>query len=652
MAKLPGCLSVPALLLAGLLAACGEGGGDAADAGPTIGPANALFAVPGGASTSGFYALPYPNDIRVGDDGRIDLSDHPRPNAIIGEYVDVVAERQRGFSVNAASFLRFDAPIDPSSLPQTAEASRDEAAAVYLVDVDADSAHFGERTPVQLRFEHYAGEAIGTDWLSVLPYPGFPLQEQTTYAVVATTRLRATDGSPVGVAPDFATIAGSAQPSASELARAQEIYAPLWNWLDQPGGDQRDDVVSASVFTTQDATSLLGKVRDVVWTLDPPEPRDITWLGTYDDFVWYEGVYDAPNFQRGDVPYMRIDDGGDIVLDEDTGEPVIQRWEELRFAVSIPPGEMPEGGWPIVLYAHGTGGSYKTFRNNGTAKRLAAQGLAVIGIDQVLHGPRNPSASPEISFFNFQNPLAARYNTLQGALDNFQLLRLVLNFDYVERRPGGHTLRFDPDRVYFFGHSQGGLTGPPFLANEPLIKGAILSGAGGLLYLSMILKTKPIDISAIVGAFIRDWPLDRFNPVLALLQGWVDISDAVSYGPHLVRDPLPGMSPIPIFQSEGFVDSYTPLEDIEGLATAIGESQVGPVISDLEGLSLRGLEPLTAPVEDNLEGVTAVLMQYQMQAGSDGHFVVFEVPAAMEQSARFLGTLAETGTATLVVPTP
>lgn len=625
------------------------------DAGPDayVGPASALFEVPGDEpSPSGFYALPYPNDIHIDDaDGHIDLSAHRRPNEIIGEYIDVISAEQRGFSINAAVFFRFDAPIDAESLPQNAQDSLAETASVYLVNVDPDSPRVGERLPVRLRFEHYEGEAIGENWLSVLPFPGFPMDETTTYAVVVTNRVRATDGSAVGTASDFTSLAAPEVPAEAHLARAQEIYAPLWAWLDEAGGDERSDVVSAAVFTTQNATGLLAKVRQVIWDeLPVPEPRDIVWLATEHGYDWYEGVYDGPNFQTGDVPYLRMDDGGEIVLDEETGLPVIQRMEELRFSVTIPEGVTPEAGWPVVLYAHGTGGDYKTFRNNGTAQRLAAEGLAVIGIDQVLHGPRNPGYSPEISFFNFQNPLAARYNTLQGALDDFQLVRLVLGFDYTDPDPGGRSIRFDPDRIYFFGHSQGGLTGPPFLAQEPLVSGAVLSGAGGLLYLSMIYKTEPVDIASIVGAFIRDWPLDEFNPVLALLQGWVDLSDAVAYAPLLVRRPLDGIPPKHIFQSEGFTDRYTPVQNIEGLATAIGGNLVAPVIEPVEGLSLRGGDILSAPVSGNLDGTTAVLLQYAQATGSDGHFVVFDVPAAEKQSARFLGTLAETGTATVVEP--
>ncbi len=635
------------------VAACGGGAGgtDAglADASPDafIGPANALFEVPRPQQppADGFYAMPYPTDVRVDDtDGHIDLGDHVRPNDILGEYIDAITAGQRGFSPNAGIFFRFDAPIDEATLPATPEDSVAADASVYLVNIDPASPDYGVRTPLRFRFEHFAGESIGGDWLCALPYAGFPMRQKTTYALVVTKRVHATDGTAVGTAPDFDAIVADTTPTDPALERAQTIYQPLWDLLDQPGGDERSDVASATVFTTQDVVGLMGAIRQVVWDSVPaPNPRDITWLRELDGYAWYDGIYDGPNFQAGDVPYMKT--GGQIEVD-DNGVPIVQRMEQLRFSFTVPTGPMPAGGWPIVIYAHGTGGNYHSFR--GRSKALAEQGLAVLGVDQVLHGPRNPSASPEISFFNLQNPQAARYNTLQGALDNFQIVRMVRSFSYTERHPGGRTIRFDPDRIYFFGHSQGGLTGPPFLAVEPLVQGGVLSGAGGLIYLSLLLKTEPVNIAGIIGAFIRDYPLDEFNNFLALIQGWIDLSDPVNYAPYLVRAPLQGVGAKYIYQSEGFTDRYTPPPSIEALATAIGGNQVDPVIQPIEGLSLRGRDVLTAPVTDNVNGVTAVLLQYDEAAGSDGHFVVFDVPAAQTQSIQFLGTLAKNGAATLV----
>jgi pimeloyl-ACP methyl ester carboxylesterase len=182
------------------------------------------------------------------------------------------------------------------------------------------------------------------------------------------------------------------------------------------------------------------------------------------------------------VPYSSPADGGDIVYADD-GLPAIQRTEALRFSFTVPLGPMPAAGWPIVLYAHGTGGDYHTYLGDKTANRLAQQGLAVMSIDQVLHGPRNPGGNPELNFFNFTNPLSARNNAIQGAADDFSLLRLALGFSYQRPAEGSRLsypeVRFDASKAYFFGHSQGGATGPPFLAYEPLIEGAVLSGAGG-----------------------------------------------------------------------------------------------------------------------------------------------------------------------------
>jgi hypothetical protein len=278
----------------------------------------------------------------------------------------------------------------------------------------------------------------------------------------------------------------------------------------------------------------------------------------------------------------------------------------------------------------------------------------VISTDQVLHGPRNPGGNPELDFFNFGNAYAARDNALQGAADAFSQLRLAQGLSIVD---GARTHHFDPAKVYFFGHSQGGLTGPGFIAFEPSVSGAVLSGTAGLLYLNLLHKTKPLDIPALVETFLRDDPLDENNPSLALLQMWIERSDGINYAPLMVREPVIGpagtrLAPRNIFQTEGFTDTYSPNIGIEAFATALGGDIVTlPDTKAIEGLALRDRTPRAAPISGNLNGVTAVLGQYKQEAGSDGHFVVFDIQAAAEHAAKFLGTLARTGTAT-VVPAP
>jgi hypothetical protein len=131
---------------------------------------------------------------------------------------------------------------------------------------------------------------------------------------------------------------------------------------------------------------------------------------------------------------------------------------------------------------------------------------------------------------------------------------------------------------------------------------------------------------------------------------FLDRTDAGNYGPLLIRRPPPGSTAKNIFMGEGLIDRFTPVPSIEALATSIGVDVLTPVSQSIPGVTLAGRGEVSPPVENNLGEVTAVVAQYDEVAGSDGHFVLFEVPAAITQSIGFLESLASTGTATVVAP--
>ncbi len=610
-------------------------------------PTTALFAIPGGSTADDFYALPFPSDLRRHDDGSLDLSQFPTASLLFEQY-RVEIEKLDGFGLNQAIFARFDGALDPASLPGPA-ASIEANASVYLVNVDPASPDRGVRSPLIVTFRGAAGATIGANNLVARPYPGFGLADGTTYALVITNRVRGARGGSVEPSADLVALLGDA--ADAPTLRAREVYAPLLDYLDEPGGDERSDVVSAAVFTTQHATNIVPALRKAVFAAPAPIAANIVASTVITDFKEFTGTYLAPNFQTGTVPYQHPPDG-EIKIGSD-GAAVIARTETMRFALTVPPGPTPATGWPICIYAHGTGGDYRSFIEDGTATRLAQQGIVVISTDQVLHGPRNPGGDAELDFFNFGNPYAARDNALQGTADAFAQLRLALGLAIHD---GARTITVDPERVYFFGHSQGGVTGPGFVAFEPSLTGAVLSGTGGLLYINLLHKTNPLDIPSLVEAALRETPLDENSPSLALLQMWVERADGANYAPMMVRKPATGpdgtrLAPRNIFQTEGFTDTYSPNLGIEAFATALGGDLVQlPDEKAVDGLTLRNRTVMSVPFTGNLNGATAVLAQYKQRSGSDGHFVVFDIAAAGQQSSEFLGTLARTGKATVVAP--
>ncbi|MSP58937.1 MAG: hypothetical protein EXR72_01110 [Myxococcales bacterium] len=581
--------------------------------------------------------------MRVGDDGkrRIILDGFNNPGGQIGAYLETIGgDPLDGFGTQSAVYFRFDAPLAPASLPATPEASVAAESTAFLIDVTPGSPTFGLRTPLRARFAADGGQYIGANALALLPEAGFPLRERTTYAAVLTNGLRAADSGPV-----------------HRDARFKPTLGPKY-------GVNPENVVAATSFTTQDATSIMKALRDAVYAQAPaPAIADFehraTVTGLYDH---YEGTLRSPNFQEGDPPYNRS--GGRIHLGK-SGAPEVVRTETLRFALTVPTTAMPPAGWPIVLYAHGTGGDFRSFINDGSAADVAEildedgkllSRMAMISLDQVLHGPRDPSmANPDLTFFNFFNLAAAGSNAKQGALDDFQLLRLVENTAVAAAPKTGVPIKFDNERIYFKGHSQGGLTGPLFLAYEPKVKAAILSGAGANLILALVGKTEPVDIPRVVSAIVNE-DIDEFHPLLTLLQTYLESTDPGNYARLFFREPPPGRSPMSIYQSMGLTDHFTPVPTVKALALAMGVQPVNPMLEPIDGLALASQAWGSPPLQANVahETATGVVCEYRVpldkqgRPAYDGHFVVFRHGDAVRQANAFLGTHARTGVARLI----
>ncbi|MCB9554896.1 MAG: hypothetical protein H6707_02250 [Deltaproteobacteria bacterium] len=674
-ARRVGVLLINALLInALLLCAC-----NSADQPPT----SALFDLDGQ-----LFDVPYPNDLRRRADGTIDLRDLPEQLiGVLGIYGAIVESGESGFSSNGASHLRFSRPIDPRTLPRVAD-STSFSSAVRLVNIEPTSSAYGEAIPIESRFVANAGKYIANNSLAVLPALGFPARPGERHALIISDALLDAQGEPVVAAPALEQLLSAQwKPQFSISKQAHTTYQPLRDYLRDSG---TTGVVSASVFTTGRHTEPLEQIYALVKALPPPTMQPLELTSQTPTYYLLEGAFDVPTFQTGTRPYQLVEDGGSLARDAQ-GQIKIAGSERIRFAISLPRGPMPAGGWPIVLYAHGTGGDYRTFVSNGIAQRLSSvnrsgalvAAMAVIGIDQPLHGPRAPASSePSLTFFNVLNPRAAVANVLQGAADNFSLLALVrqLSFSKLidansqQSQPLGYTARFDLSRIAFFGHSQGALTGSLFVGTEPTVDIAVLSGAGGHGALSLLQKTEPVDVTALVRAAVAE-PVDLFHPVATLMQQLLEVADPINYAHRFIKHPKG--QPRHVLITEGLIDHYTPTRTTEALATAAGLPQVGPVLQEVPELALRQLGAQSLPLAGNLEvdytRVSAGLMQFRApQTGrscnaegigcasghfcdngvcrSDGHFVAFRVPRAITQIDNFLATFFRDGVPLFVSP--
>ena len=599
------------------------------------------------------YEMPFPSDMRLKSDGTLDLSgfSNPSQNSLLKMYIDIIGPNTKGWGTNSTIYFRFSSAVLKDSLPADPAATLTDGASVFLMDVDARSPERSRRIPLLWRYYETATVFVPKYTLALHNVSGFPLRPSTTYAAVITNGVRDSRNVALGSPLDLEKVKQGSPLGSADEEKARALHAPVFDYL-ATKGVSRSRISGIAVITTQDPVGDMFRIRDYIHReLPAPTPTELTYDSNKGLYHYYKGTYSAWNFQHGDPPYVDAEKGGDIRFDAN-GDPIPFRLESLRFALTVPATTAPATGWPIVLYSHGTGGSYKSFINNDTAKVLANEGLAVIGIDQVLHGPRAPVGTNEELFFNYLNPLAGRDNTRQGAVDNFHLIRMVAQLTIPEAvSHTGQVIPFDKNRIMFVGHSQGGITGPPFLAVEPMIKGMVLSGAGGGLGISILYKSNG-DIKELIEIALGikgQEELDRFHPVINLLQLFIEPADTMNYAPLFLHDVPQGLSPRPVFITEGLGDTYTPNDTTEALAIAARVDIVNPIHRPVSGFSLIGKTPINAPVTNNAAGgqATGVLVQYQVRQSSNGHYVAFNEPEAIYQVSQFLSTLAKNGKATL-----
>ena len=659
-----------------VLAACGP---VSCSSDPTTntpnGVTSAIFALPASLdelANETFFDHPFPSEMRKDADGTARFEGFPNPKglALLTQYTADTKGLLRGFSPNAAAYLRFSGPLDPRTLPADPPASTAADAAVQVVDVDPASPERGQRHLVQIYWHAEAGVYWQPNTLAVRPMLGRPLRPNTRYAVVVTTKAKALGGGDVAVGDNLAEVVGT-KPTSERARATHDAFQPAVEELGK-AGIAPAQIVHLTTFTTDDPTEeVFAAMDDVVANVPAPTARDWARKDEDADFDVYEGNYGpSPNYQAGTVPFRKPSDGGSFVVEN--GKPVVQNLFDLRFALVVPNAQacpMPAAGYPITLYSHGTGGDYRSFIGDGTARALAQKCVASMGIDQIFHGTR-PGAPPEsdpqketttqLLFFNLDNARAARTSNRQSAIDVVQQARLFSTSATkvpAATSKSGQDIAFDGTRITFFGHSQGGLNGPIFLAGSNLARGGVLSGAGCDLGLNLLEKTKPVDVAAAfrVLAGLGDpesaQELNIHHPVMALVQSIVDPADPVHYGRFITRAPRPGHVAKSIYQTEGVGedgvgDSYAPPHGIEALSVAMGLPRALPGVKPVVEAAWAGIADVTIPAEGlsgNLEGGAAsgVLAQFVPAAGRDGHFVVFNNVAAKLQAAGFVKNLAD-----------
>lgn len=649
------------------------------------------------AKPESFYDFPYPSDLRLTDKGTPDLTGLPFPSVLPAIPALVTAAMEHpGFPVVPVAYFRFSAPLP--QLDASALIPADKASPILLVDVDPDSAERGALTPV-VATTPPTDDWVSENMLAAAARPGFVLHPKRKYAFVVMRSLNDADGAKLSVPAALSDLLDGKAPSGALGDKALELYKPLWETLKTIGVDAAE-VAAATVFTTGD---VVQENANLATALAPKYPTPIQDLhvdaddgAAHDTYCELVGKITFPQFQKGTPPF-NTEGSFDF---SDNGLPAKQRDEDAPLTITLPKGEMPAAGFPLVLYFHGSGGLSTAVvdrgkwhpesdpskcpgsgldtwdgvtgcntKGEGPAWVLAPFGFAMAATALPLNPERLPGAS-EIAYLNLENLSSMRDNFRQGiveqrifldALEKLTIEPATLGACTGITLPAGATAyKFDVKTVYAQGQSMGGMYTNLIGASEPRIRAALPTGAGG--YWSHFILITPLipGVAGKVGVALLGTTakLTFMHPGLNLFQTAAEAVDPMVSMPRLARRPLKGHPVRPIYEPVGKGDSYFPMETYDAMVLAYGHKQAGDIVWSTmqDALKLEGLDGLVDyPVADDVtsEGgdkYTGVVVQYEGDGVYDPHAIYSQLDAVKYQYGCFFSTFLKTGTAQVLAP--
>jgi hypothetical protein len=516
----------------------------------------------------------------------------------------------------------------------------------------------------------------------VAPWPGVILPSNRSFATIVMRHAGDREDGLLGVADEIAALADDRVPEGALGQRASEVYAPMFETLDMLG-IEREQVAAASVFTTKDVVADLHALSSAVvdaydvsideLTLDPDD-------GDHPTFCELVATIEFPQFQEGTPPY---NDEGLFAMGTD-GLPLLQRRKRVPARIVIPKEEMPAGGFPLVLYFHGSGGDSSEFVDlgkikveggepavgEGPALILAEQGIASAGSALPVNPERVPGASA-YEYLNFSNLPAMRDTFRQGVIEQRLFIEELLRVEIPPSAlgacsgpslPDGETgYRFSDDSLMALGLSMGGAYTNIIGAVEPKIGAVVPAGAGGLWH-RFVLDTSLLDnagelISILLGS---DSELSFLHPAMQLPATAWEAVEPMVYMKRLATRPLSGHPVRDIYEPVGKDDRYFDSKTFDAAALSYGNQAAGEELWSTmqEALALESLDGFASyPASNNRESEsgeahTGLVVQFEGDGLQDPHVIFAQLDEVKYQYGCFFRSYLDDGAGIVPEPAP
>lgn len=646
-----------------------------------------------------FFASGFPSDSKR-DGLTLDLSGFAQHNLpLVADYIRVAELNASGFTTMLPVYLPLQG-LDGDQLRflPSADDYAFQTAPVQLINIDPESPDFGQRFPLELKFQSQA-DSYRPQGLLQARNVGRYLAENTHYAVVATKAL-AKPGIEINQHPLLSALLAQHTASDLTLDTSEQVrfdkLRPGFTLLSQLWHGENNnpsDIIAATVWKTGQPSAFLS---DLLAPLDVWPLEDLSsgfeLQEQTDEYCIIKADWQVPGFQQGVFPYVVPANGGAVVLSEQGLDQVYQRQTPIH--LTIPKTPMPAQGFGLYFYHHGTSGlssqvyergqttvdGVKTW--HGSPASIAAQaGLAAAGMgghfgkdhnNQVAWTKLLSEVLPidlNIGQYNFLNIQAMAGHLHQQLAERYLFRRLVEQLSLApELCPGvdlgGAThIGFNPQQQVIAGQSLGAFTALGVALNDAKPHQAIVLSGAGSYNLRLVMNitafgTKDSPLGNILlplffNAKAGDVLGDEFHPLWAISDLALAHAD-VAYSAAAAVEQKKNDNNLLVFQ--GFYDDWVGTPSQRQLTQALSLDFAGfdPAVLPADQLLPAALwsqaQQRLYPLQANRGDKTQASVRYNEDGILSGHHVLFQYPEAQQQLLCYLDGVIEGEAPVLLAP--
>ncbi len=403
-----------------------------------------------------------------------------------------------GFSPAAPMIVAFPGGVSTTGLPTVADYGPSLAADSPIMMIDLTT---GDRVPLFAELDVQAADMPDSQALFIRP--ALRLIGGHHYAVAITNRVKSADGSDLPISPGFQALLDGKTTDHALLEAMRPQYTAIFAALKSQGVAKTDlvlawdftvasdDFLHREMIAARDRALAAIANHPLAYTINTdqqPDP-DQANIARY-----ITGELDAPLFLSS--ADFGVD--GTTTVRDDQGLPVVQGFYKIPFSAIVPAcAYTSPTPVPMIIYGHGLLGDSTEVNCCGVPPVANDLCMVIAGTD--LRGMSQNDTAAVASALNDASKSDEVFEVLEQGIANYVVLAHAMRTTlaqtlFVDAASNNKPL-VDPDKLYYWGLSQGGIFGASVMAYEPTItRGVLGSGAANYSFL--------LDRSA-------DWPKYR-----------------------------------------------------------------------------------------------------------------------------------------------